>query len=136
MLAMESLLAGSQLDPGSNPPRLIHDRRGPQITHPAPGAVGTEGNQRVDRDHRPGGFHAGQVQMQRVDNLTVDEIALTIARRDERDSTRADSPLRKADDAVELDTTSLTIEQQVDRVIDLAVARGAAPPDGRTTRHR
>ena len=65
----------------------------------------------------------------------IDEIARGIAERDERDSTRADSPLRKADDAVEIDTTSLTIEQQVDRVIDLAVAGGATPPDGREARH-
>ncbi len=66
---------------------------------------------------------------------SIDEIATGIARRDERDATRADSPLRKADDAVEIDTTSLTVEQQVGRVIELAVARGAAPPDGREVRH-
>jgi len=56
------------------------------------------------------------------------EIRESIAERDRRDSTRADSPLTKADDAVEVDTTSMTIEQQVDRVIDLAVSRGAARP--------
>ena len=67
---------------------------------------------------------------------SMDEIAAKIAGRDERDSTRADSPLRKANDAVEIDTTSLTVEQQVDRVIELAVARGATPPDGREARHR
>jgi cytidylate kinase len=66
---------------------------------------------------------------------SIDEIATGIAGRDERDTTRADSPLRKADDAVEIDTTSLTVEQQVDRVIELAVARGAARPDGRKARH-
>jgi cytidylate kinase len=66
---------------------------------------------------------------------SIDEIATGIAGRDERDATRADSPLRKADDAVEIDTTSLTVEQQVGRVIELAVARGAAPPDGREVRH-
>ncbi len=66
---------------------------------------------------------------------SIDEIATGISGRDERDATRANSPLRKADDAVEIDTTSLTVEQQVDRVIELAVARGAAPPDGREARH-
>lgn len=59
------------------------------------------------------------------------EIRESIAERDRRDSTRTDSPLRKADDAVEVDTTSMTIEQQVDRVIDLAVSRGAVPPGER-----
>jgi cytidylate kinase len=61
-------------------------------------------------------------------------IAASIAERDRRDSTRADSPLRQADDAVVVDTTSLTIEQQVDRVIDLAVERGAPPPGEREVR--
>ena len=61
----------------------------------------------------------------------VDEIAASIAERDRRDSTRTDSPLRKADDAVEVDTTSLTVEGQVARVIELAVERGAVlPADG------
>jgi cytidylate kinase len=39
--------------------------------------------------------------------------------RDQRDSTRADSPLRPAKDAVELDTTGLTLEQVVSRVVSL-----------------
>ena len=58
----------------------------------------------------------------------------SIAERDRRDSTRTDSPLRKADDAVEVDTTSMTIEQQVDRVVELAVARGAEPRGEREVR--
>ncbi len=66
----------------------------------------------------------------------IAEIARGIAERDKRDSTRADSPLRKADDAVEIDTTSLTIEQQVDRVIELAIAREAGLTDGREARPR
>jgi cytidylate kinase len=55
--------------------------------------------------------------------------------RDARDSTRRDSPLRRADDAIELDTTGLSIEEQVARVIDLARKRGAgkkAPHGGET----
>jgi cytidylate kinase len=39
--------------------------------------------------------------------------------RDQRDSTREASPLRKADDAVELDTTGLTIDEVVDRIVGL-----------------
>ncbi|MFP4177643.1 MAG: (d)CMP kinase [Acholeplasmataceae bacterium] len=45
----------------------------------------------------------------------IDEIVL----RDEKDSTRAQSPLKKADDAIMLDTTYLTIDEVVDRIIDL-----------------
>jgi CMP/dCMP kinase len=39
--------------------------------------------------------------------------------RDQRDATRADSPLVAADDAVTVDTTGLTIDQVVDRIAGL-----------------
>jgi cytidylate kinase len=42
-----------------------------------------------------------------------------IARRDRLDSTRAASPLEKADDAVEIDTTSTSVEGVVDKVLAL-----------------
>jgi cytidylate kinase len=40
-----------------------------------------------------------------------------IQRRDERDSQRAASPMKVADNAIQLDTTALSIEQVVDRVL-------------------
>ena len=40
--------------------------------------------------------------------------------RDERDRTRQHSPLQAAPDAVEIDTTEMTLEQVVDRVVSLA----------------
>jgi cytidylate kinase len=40
--------------------------------------------------------------------------------RDRLDSTRAESPLRQAEDAVEIDTTGLTVEEQVQRIVELA----------------
>jgi cytidylate kinase len=42
--------------------------------------------------------------------------------RDQRDSEREHSPLRTADDAVTIDTTDLTFEQSVDRVVSLVEA--------------
>jgi cytidylate kinase len=39
--------------------------------------------------------------------------------RDERDTSRADSPLLAADDAVTVDTTGLTIDEVVDRIVGL-----------------
>jgi cytidylate kinase len=42
--------------------------------------------------------------------------------RDERDRNRAEAPLRPADGAVELDTTGLTLEQVVERVVALVRA--------------
>lgn len=53
----------------------------------------------------------------------LDELREDIARRDRADSEREDSPLRRADDAVGLDTTGLTIEEQVEEV--LCVVRDA-----------
>ena len=42
-----------------------------------------------------------------------------INRRDEFDSEREHSPLTRAEDAVVIDTTNLTIEKQVDRIVEL-----------------
>jgi cytidylate kinase len=58
---------------------------------------------------------------------SLTEVEDALAARDERDSSREHSPLRKATDAIELDTTDLTIGDQVDRVVALArkVALGA-----------
>ena len=52
--------------------------------------------------------------------LSVDEIKKQIIERDNYDSSRANSPLKKADDAIEIDTSNLTIQQQCDLIIDFA----------------
>jgi cytidylate kinase len=52
-------------------------------------------------------------------------VAGELAVRDERDSTRAVGPLRKADEAVELDSTDLSLEQVVERIAALAGAEQA-----------
>jgi CMP/dCMP kinase len=48
------------------------------------------------------------------------EVEAALAARDERDSNREHSPLRKAADAVILDTTDLTVGDQVDKIVALA----------------
>ncbi len=53
-----------------------------------------------------------------------------IRERDEKDSSREESPLRKADDAIVLDTTALTIEEQVEFVVQKAQERIAALEKG------
>lgn len=58
-------------------------------------------------------------QKENFDNL-VKEISL----RDKKDSSRVESPLKKADDAIEIDTTNLTIEQVVEKIIGLIKAKG------------
>ena len=50
--------------------------------------------------------------------LGIDEIKENLQHRDHIDSTRSDSPLRRADDALVLDTTLMTINQQVNFVLD------------------
>ncbi len=62
-------------------------------------------------------------------NQSGEEEATVLAaqhERDERDETREHSALRPASDAVELDTTGLSLEQVVDRVVRLARERGLA----------
>ena len=48
-------------------------------------------------------------------------------RRDDRDRTRAHSPLTAADDAVEVDTTGLCIGEVVERIVSLARVRASSP---------
>jgi cytidylate kinase len=52
-------------------------------------------------------------------------VAAEQAIRDQRDSTREHGALRKATDAVELDTTGLTLEQVVEQIAGLARGAGA-----------
>lgn len=52
-----------------------------------------------------------------------DEVAADLARRDRIDSTRAASPLSAAADAVVLDTTELSADRAVDRVLSLVDER-------------
>jgi cytidylate kinase len=50
-------------------------------------------------------------------------LSLEIAERDRRDANRSVAPLKPADDAVLLDSTSLTIDAVVAKVLELAAAR-------------
>ncbi len=60
-----------------------------------------------------------------VDGELVQRESQALAARDAADSTRQIAPLKPASDAVLLDTTALTLEQQVARVVELA--RGLFP---------
>jgi cytidylate kinase len=51
-------------------------------------------------------------------DLTLEDIFENIAHRDYADTTRAESPLVRADDAVILDNTNLTPEQQLQFALD------------------
>jgi cytidylate kinase len=61
---------------------------------------------------------AGQLGV--TDPAEIDALAEDLRRRDEYDSSRADSPLRPAADAVIVDSTDLDREAVIDRVVQLA----------------
>lgn len=52
-------------------------------------------------------------------DISFEEVRKSIIRRDGLDSGREISPLNKTDDSIEIDTTSLTLEQQCDYIVDL-----------------
>lgn len=56
-------------------------------------------------------------------NITIEEVKNNIAMRDYIDSNREFSPLRKADDAIELDNTNLSEEKQLDIALKLVKER-------------
>lgn len=49
--------------------------------------------------------------------LTLEDVKEQLDQRDQFDSAREFSPLRRADDAIVIDTTNLTIEEQVERIM-------------------
>ena len=49
-------------------------------------------------------------------DLTLEEVKENIAERDRKDSKREADPLKKATDAIEIDTTNLTFDQQVNQI--------------------
>ena len=53
------------------------------------------------------------------DHMTKEEIIMFIKDRDQKDSSRQNSPLMKAEDAIEVDTTDLKIEEQVNYIINI-----------------
>ncbi len=56
-------------------------------------------------------------------NATLEEVMANLAERDHKDTTRADSPLKKAADAIEIDNSFMTFEEQVEKIISLAKER-------------
>jgi cytidylate kinase len=63
----------------------------------------------------------------------VAELVAEISARDMKDSTRENSPLRKAQDAEEIDTTAMTLDEQVEHIVKkalaLAAGQGMAAPE-------
>ncbi|GBD89816.1 cytidylate kinase [bacterium BMS3Abin04] len=50
--------------------------------------------------------------------VAFEDVRANLSKRDRIDSSREHSPLSKADDAFELDTTNLTIDEEIQKIID------------------
>lgn len=50
--------------------------------------------------------------------LTLEETAADVRRRDRRDKERAEAPLRQADDAVLIDSTALSVDAVVEKILE------------------
>lgn len=64
--------------------------------------------------------------MERDQLVDLDEVIDNIIKRDKIDTTRVESPLRQADDAIVIDTTYITLDEQVDEVVRMALSKIAA----------
>ena len=51
--------------------------------------------------------------------VSLEELTAEMLERDRKDSTREHSPLKKTEDAVEIDTTGISIEEQVNRIVEI-----------------
>jgi cytidylate kinase len=58
--------------------------------------------------------------LERGELVALEKIVQNLAERDQVDTTRQESPLRKAEDAVELDTSLLEFEDQVNQIVSFA----------------
>lgn len=67
-------------------------------------------------------FRRQKELLSRNQMVDLDEVIDNILKRDKIDTTRAESPLKQAEDAFVIDTTHITIEEQVDEVIRLALS--------------
>ncbi len=57
------------------------------------------------------------------ENVTIERVTKDLEERDKADRTRQHSPLRRAEDAIEVDTTNLTPEQTLNRLLEEAQKR-------------
>ena len=58
--------------------------------------------------------------IERGDDVTYEDVLKNVVNRDHIDSTRKDSPLQKAEDAIKIDNSNLTLEEQFHQILRLA----------------
>jgi cytidylate kinase len=68
-------------------------------------------------------FRRQQELLERDQMIDLDDVMENLISRDKIDTSRLESPLRQADDALVIDTTFITLDEQVDEVIRIALSR-------------
>lgn len=68
-------------------------------------------------------FRRQKELLEKEDLVEIDTIVENLRSRDQIDSTRKESPLVKAGDATEMDKTHVTIDEQVDEVVRMALSK-------------
>lgn len=68
-------------------------------------------------------FRRQKELLEKEDLVDLDTVIANLKKRDEIDSTRTESPLIMASDATLIDTTHITVDEQVDEVIRFALGR-------------
>ena len=61
--------------------------------------------------------------LQKNNMVDLDEVIDNLVQRDKIDTTRQESPLKQAEDALVIDTTHITIDEQVDEVVSLSFSK-------------
>ena len=101
----------------------MSDRERPRNRHPLPRPPVR--NRTGERDRRR--FqnrlqrlaHRFEWELKGIKNITAREVSSNLQKRDHIDSTREDSPLRKANDAIEIDNSDMTPEEQLAFSLDI-----------------
>lgn len=60
---------------------------------------------------------------ERGEQVTYEDVLKNVVNRDHIDSTRKDSPLRKAEDAITIDNSNLTLEEQFSRIFEISLSK-------------
>jgi cytidylate kinase len=68
-------------------------------------------------------FRRQRELLERNQMVDLDDVMDNLVQRDKIDTTRNESPLRQSPDAIVIDTTFITLDEQVDEVVRLAVSR-------------
>ena len=72
-------------------------------------------------------FRRQREMLDRGQLVDLDDVIDNLLQRDKIDTGREESPLRQADDAAVIDTTHISIDEQVDEVVRLALSKMVSP---------